>query len=115
MTPIRYDLEFRQGATFRRAFLYVSGGVPVSLAGFEARMQIRDRVGGRVLADLSSANGALQVEAAAGRVDVEISETVSTNLPDRGTYDLFVFSADDSICLAEGDVLAARSVTKVRP
>lgn len=111
-----YDIEIRQGATFQIALAYRDpDGKPIDLSGFSAQMQIRDRVGGRVLAELSSANGRITIEPAEGRLHVEIPRSITKNmaLSTPGVYDLFITSEQDfAVCVVEGKVTFRPSVTR---
>lgn len=84
-------------ATSLRA--YTSGGVawyrtPVDLDGYSARMQIRDRVGGELLLELTSAGGDITLDNVAKTIVREISAAVTEAIEwRRGVYDLEMFTA----------------------
>jgi hypothetical protein len=113
-TP-RHDIEIHQGATFSLGFAYLDpAGVPIDLTGWTARMQVRDRVGGKVLADLSTENGSITIDPLVGRLQVTIARTVTRQMPTGlAIYDLFIVSPDDfAIKFLEGEVKVVGSVTR---
>lgn len=113
-TP-RHDIEIHQGATFVVGFSYIDpNGVPINLTGWVARMQVRDRIGGRVLADLTTENGSIVIDPLAGRLNVTIARNVTRAMPVlRGIYDVLIASSGDfAIKLIEGEVNVVASVTR---
>lgn len=113
-TP-RHDIEIRRGATFEIGFTYRDPqGAPVNLTGYGGRMQVRDRIGGRVLADASTANGQMTFVELEGKVKVRIPPSVTKLITStEGVYDLLLNAAeDDAVYLVEGDVKIHQSVTQ---
>jgi hypothetical protein len=113
-TP-RHDIEIHQGASFAIGFSYLDPEKnPIDLTGWTARMQVRNTVGGKVLADLSTENGGIQIDPLVGRLKVSISRNATRSMPvGRGSYDVFIVSPDDfAIKLIEGDVGIVASVTR---
>jgi hypothetical protein len=104
---------------------YVSGGylqynTPVNLAGFTGRMQIKDRIGGKVLASSEAVDAPLDIL----RVTVEAGErTIRLTIPAseteaiewrHGVYDLEMVSPDAEAVvtrLLSGRVIVRREVT----
>ena len=75
------DLLITQGADNTYAFAYSlddgTGPVPVDLAGWSARMQIRRKVGGAIWHELTGTNGITL--GADGSITVSIPHTVTEN------------------------------------
>lgn len=128
---VRQDLTIRQGATWTFTFTKTSGGSPVDLTGYAARMAIRRTVGATLEAYLSSeadANGgSLALGGAAGTITASMtaaqsaalgSETWSALVPqtispeDTYRYDLELVSPAGVVTRElEGRVLLYREVT----
>jgi hypothetical protein len=117
-------LEFNEvdASTFRP---YVSGGylqynTPVNLTGFSGRMQIKDRIGGKVLASSEAADAPLDilrvtVEAAERAIRLTIPAAETEGISWRhGVYDLEMVSPDAEAVvtrLLSGRVIVRREVT----
>jgi hypothetical protein len=108
-----YRLTLDQGATFRRVFRWLKEGEPVDLSGFTARMEIRDKVGGRLLHRLDTANGGISLGGAEGTVILHVPADVSSAWTWRtGTYDLeLVQPTGEVIRLVQGGVQINPEVT----
>jgi hypothetical protein len=115
------DLLVDAGATFRRIFAWVEadGTTPVSMAGYETRLQIRPRVGDdTVLLSIDSAapSGSssllVEPEGAAGEVHLKIGATVTAALT-KGVYGLELYMPADPNeveRLAQGKVSVSKEV-----
>lgn len=96
---------------------YKSGGylqylTPVDLAGKSARMQIKDKVGGTVLLELTSATGEIALNAAANTIILRLSPDITEALTwKKGVYDLEIFDVNDVFLLAYGAVSVTQEVT----
>lgn len=91
MTAPRYDITIEQSATFEMFLVYKNAaGVVVDLSLYDAEMQVRESVGGRVLATATKTNGRIVMNAS-GQVNISIP-ALETRLIDspRGVYDLFI-------------------------
>lgn len=103
VTAARHDFTIEQGATWRRVIEYQNpDGTPYPLAGWTARMQIRERVGAAdPLATLTPT-----VDGAAGTITIVLSAAATADLPS-GTarYDLeLVAPSGDVTRLLQGSV-----------
>src|SRR4051795_7415274 len=89
MTAGKYDFTIEQGATFRKIFRWQqSNGDPVDLTGTTAKMQAWDDAHRTKLIDFNT-QGTITIDAAAGSVTVELSDTVTSALTfDIARYDL---------------------------
>jgi hypothetical protein len=97
--------------------LYSSGGyvqyyTPVDLTGFDARMQIKDKVGGTQLVLLESP-GAITIDAAAKTITISLSATATAAYTwKKGVYDFEMVSATgDVTCLLSGKITVTPEVT----
>ena len=115
------DLKIEKGATFYKTWLYKDSDlVAISLSGYEARMQIRERkTSTSFLVELTSAPAAgitLEDAAETGRIDVRIGADVTDTLTfNTGVYDLELYKpadATETIRLIEGSVIMKSGVTR---
>lgn len=97
---------------------YVSGGYlrfnsPVPLAGYEARMQIKNKVGGTELLLLTTDNGGIEIDADNCRIDIVISDSaLSAATWKSAVYDLEMVSPAGIVkCLVSGSVTLTDEVT----
>lgn len=97
---------------------YQSGGVlkfltPVDLAGYSARMDIRNRQDA-VISRLDSTNGGIEIDNAGKKITLVIPDTVSALLSDKkGTYDLEMVSPTGVVStIMSGDIEFVKEVTK---
>lgn len=96
---------------------YKSGGfiqylTPVDLTGKSARMQIKDKVGGTVLLELTSATGEIALNTTASTIMLRLPpDTAETLTWKKGVYDLEIFDANDVFLLAYGAVSVTQEVT----
>lgn len=97
---------------------YVSGGylqynTPVDLAGFTARMSVKDKVGGTELFRLDTGNGRITINNTAKTIDLTISATDTAALTfKKGVYDLEMVSSGGVVTLLlSGDITVQDEVT----
>lgn len=115
--PATVNLDIRQGATYRRGFIW-SAGDPlalVDLTGCTARMQIRRSIANpATLAVLTTENGGVTLGGATGRIDLLLSAAATAALPACiAVYDLEVVHPDASVTtLIQGQVLITPEVTR---
>lgn len=121
MSSTTYDLELQQGATYERTIVWqAADGTPRSLAGLQARLQVRGKLddAAPVLSLTSEPAAGLVVEpdGETGRLDVRIGADLTGALAVRGgVYDLEVYDpADPSTVhrLLQGRVKLDREVTR---
>lgn len=115
-TPGEYDLTILQGATFElRVIWQDSSRAAISLTGYTARMQIRERLSATTtLANLSTENGGITLGGAAGTVDLLLTaaETAAISAV-RGVYDLELVSATGVVSrVLGGNVDFSKEVTR---
>ncbi len=97
---------------------YTSGGyvqflTPVEMAGFTARMSIKDRVGGTELLSLTTENGGITIDAAAYTISLFISASATAALSwVKGVYDLEMVSSGGIVTgLLTGKISVVKEVT----
>jgi hypothetical protein len=98
---------------------YTSGGyvrtyTPVDLAGFIARMQIKDHKGGAVLASFTSAGGNITLDNTLKTITVRIEASATAGYAwTRGVFDLELENVGASYTkeIASGNVVVVREVT----
>lgn len=89
MLAIKRDIVIECGSRwFSPVVLKHQSGAVYDLSGATARMQIRD-MDGELLVDLSTANGGLTIDVAAGRIDRVIgAQATAAVSAERGIYDM---------------------------
>ena len=89
-------IVIEQGATFDWPITYLeSDGSVVSLAGYTAKMQIRQTIEATgTVANLTTENGGISIDPAMGLITILISAAVSSTMaaPFEGKYDLLLYS-----------------------
>jgi hypothetical protein len=100
---------------------YVSGGylmyyTPMSLAGYSARMNFKDRVGGTILDTIDSTSGEIVIDTANFTVTFVIPASLSAAYTwTRGVYDLEMYSGvvpnEEVTAILTGAVTVTKEVT----
>ena len=109
--PCLNGTKFKAGSVVLRVFK------PVELAGYQARMQIRDRIGGTVLLELSSfaipGDPRIILDDVAKTITREIPASVTADLSwRRGVFDLEMVVGNDVTKIESGAVTTQDEVTK---
>jgi hypothetical protein len=120
--PARFDFAIAPGARYRQSFQYVtSAGVPISILGWTARMQVRQPHDSDViLLENTVANGRLIISTGTdGIVEVYVPANVTSTLAwgGRAWYDLELVppggqATTDVVRLAEGYVTLKPEATR---
>ena len=119
--PIKWNLIFDQGSTFRDMRRWSVGAdaasaVPVDLSGCTARAQVRREVGSPdVLLSLTTENGGIELGKDPGRIDLYVSAADTTLFKewDEGVWDFeIVFPNGDVRRLFFGAVRVTLEVTR---
>jgi hypothetical protein len=111
----RLDLRVYQGSRFELPVDVKENGAVKDLTGYTARMQIRpSKESAQVLADYSTANGAITINPATGRVTVVAASAVTDAYTwVAGVYDMeIVTSGGEATRILEGRVSLSRQVTR---
>lgn len=115
MVPGKYNITCPQGSTFVKQIIYTIDDVPVNLAGFTARMQVRESYSSENFTiELTTENGGITLGGALGTIDVFISDlTTQTLKPREYVYDLELVSSGSQVSrLIEGKFLVTPEVTR---
>jgi hypothetical protein len=91
VTAARYDITITQGTTVNQVWTWLDGQQDaVDLTGYSAHMQVRAYGSGSALvADFSSAGGALQLGGTAGTITLVIAAAVTSGYVwSAGNYEL---------------------------
>lgn len=122
MAAARLNLMIEQGATWAHRFVVhqpapvntpLANLLPMDLAGYSARMQVRTHFGGTVLLELTTDNGRITIDDADGTIDLLLSATDTADLDfDTGVYDLEIQNSDGFVSrLVQGNITLSREVT----
>lgn len=105
-----------KGATYRHTLFWKdSNNAAINLQDCTAKMQVRKtKTSETVLLELSTQNGGLIITAAAGQIDIFISDEDTENLPGTGgIYDLEIYHGNGYITrLCEGTLEFSDQVTR---
>jgi hypothetical protein len=116
MAAATYNFQIEQGTTLLKPIVWKdSTGAAVNLAGFTARMQIRQSVSAdEVLLELSTINSKIAITPLTGTITM-IFNAATTSAIDwkRGKYDLELTSSDGTVTrLIEGEINVSREITR---
>ena len=107
--------EVDQNTTFSFILEYKDpDGVPISLTGATAKMQVRDTKGGSKLAfTLTSPSSGIVIDAALGKLTIKMTPTQTSKLfYPKSSYDVMVIDSNSNkVKLLEGFITLSRSVT----
>lgn len=115
--PGKLDLEMWQGASWDYTLTWTTGGTPVNLTNYSARMQVRDSYdAGTAVLSLTSGAG-ITLGGTAGTVFLEANAVTTAAIPARPDnayiYDLELVSAGTVVTrLVEGAFTVYPEVTK---
>lgn len=115
MTAGIYNWVLEQGTTLVRNFIYKDADDEVvDLTGATARLQIRPYVSSdQTLLSLTTANGKLAIDGAAGKITMTITPTDTDGVDfDTAVYDLEIVQGSAVTRLLEGTVYFSRQVTR---
>jgi hypothetical protein len=90
MAAVRLNIVIEQGATFELPIVWKSGGVPVDLTGYTARMQVRAEIAASApLLTLTTENARIVLGTDDGAILLTVEADATAALTaDRGFYDL---------------------------
>lgn len=112
--PGDYDFTIYQGANFVRVFTWKDEtDTLVNLTGYTARMQIRKKIDGDILADMTTVNGKIVLGGALGTITASLTAAETAAISNNGVYDLELISSGGVVSrLLQGDVTLSKEVTK---
>lgn len=109
------DLDGVNAASYK---VYTSGGylqfnTPVDMAGYTARMSIKDRVGGAELFSLTTENSRIAIDNTARTITLTVSATATAAMTwPRGVYELEMVSAGGEVyTLLRGTAKVVQEIT----
>lgn len=114
--PADYNIEARQGATWRRVFTWTVNSSPVDLTGRTARMEVRPKPDSTSV--VLNATPYITLGGTAGTVDLNIPASVLAAISPRTgskfyVYDLEIVSGQEVTTLLAGRFTVAPEVTKI--
>ena len=115
-SPGRLDMSCYQGASFDYTLTWQTGGTPVNLSGYTARMQVRDGYdGGSAIVSLTSGTG-ITLGGTAGTILVALTATqtaaIDATPSGQYVYDLELVSGSTVTRLVEGTFIVSPEVTR---
>ena len=115
-SPGRLDMSCYQGASFDYTLTWQTGGTPVNLSGYSARMQVRDGFdGGSAIVNLTSGTG-ITLGGTAGTIVVALTPTqtaaIDATPSGQYVYDLELVSGSTVTRLVEGLFTVSPEVTR---
>lgn len=118
--PVKRKLTIIQGATFRAAWIWKPGGVPMDFTGCKGRMQVRSDIDSPdVLLELTTENGGMTLGATPGEIALTQGATRTARGVldwESGVYDVEIEhpgGPDEVTRFAEGPISVRREVTRV--
>lgn len=110
----QYNLTVEQGSTFNLTLVYKDQrGYVIDLTGYTARMQMRATVGASTtVLDLTTANGRIAIEGAAGKITLSIAAADTAGLSGSGVYDLELVNGLIVQRVLEGSYTISPEVTR---
>jgi len=115
-SPGRLNMNCYQGASFDYTLTWQTGGTPVNLSGYTARMQVRDTYdGGSAIVSISSGTG-ITLGGTAGTILVALTATqtaaIDATPSGQYVYDLELVSGSTVTRLVEGTFIVSPEVTR---
>lgn len=117
MAAGKYNFKLEQGVDFERAFTrkVKSTGLPVNYTGFTGRMQVRsDHADKKVWLELTTANGGMVIDGAAGKVTITMTNAQTSALKlDKAIYDIELISGVGKVMrFLEGQITIKPEATR---
>lgn len=110
----QYNFAIEKGTTFRKTITWKdSVGNPVNLAGYSAKLQLRDKAGGSVFLELSTTNGRISFNPAFGQILLYIAAPDTSTINARKcVYDLELVAPNTDVTrLLQGKVTISEEIT----
>jgi hypothetical protein len=115
MSALKLNLTFEQGAEYSKRLVWRDKNKrAVDLTGYTALLQVRDKVGGTVLVEMSTENGGITLGGKAGTIQLKLTPAQTAALTfQSAVYDMYLYVGDESaIRLIEGAVKLSPAVTR---
>jgi hypothetical protein len=81
------------------------------LAGYTAKMQVREKVGGVVFSELTSPSGGITINTTTSEITVVIPAADTASFKSKMVYDIKLTKADDTVYPVGGEITVVRTVT----
>lgn len=114
--PGVYDIQFRQGTTWRKSFTWKQGnGTPVDLTGCTAAVDVRlTEFSATAVIELTTENGRIAIDGPAGKVTLSLTaaETAAIRALEY-RYDLDIYDVDPTrkTTLMTGEFAITKEIT----
>lgn len=107
-----FEISCMNGAGFNGGSVQLRYHPPIDMDGYTALMQIRNKAGGIVLVELSTANGRITIDNAERTITREIPASVTANLTAKsGAYDMEMVQGDYVVKIDSGTVKIVDEIT----
>lgn len=116
-----YNILCEQGTTFTRVLTVEQPTVedptvfePYDLTDHTARMQVRRTIdSSTVLVELTTENGRISIDGAAGEITLSMSDTVTASITSSGVYDIEIIDGSDNVSrVLQGLFTLSQEVTR---
>jgi hypothetical protein len=116
-----YNILCEQGTTFTRVLTVEQPTTedptvfePYDLTDHTARMQVRRTIdSSTVLVELTTENGRISIDGAAGEITLSMSDTVTASITSSGVYDLEIIDDSDNVSrVVQGLFTLSQEVTR---
>lgn len=87
MTAAKYDLICEQGCDFLKTITVTdSNGAIFNLTGYAAKMQVKTKIDGDIIIELSTVNSRISIDAVYGIISLTLSNELTEDLPPADVY-----------------------------
>ena len=109
----KYDIAIDQGTSMYRKLTWKSAdNIPVNTVGYSAKMQIRVRIGGTIMQELSTTTGEILISTD-GIIELKLTPAKTRNIKMSGVYDLVLTSPEGIVTrLLQGSIDLSPEVTE---
>jgi len=109
-----YPIELRRGLARRIRLALKKRGEPINLTGYTGRMQVRESARSPdVIVDLSTENGGIEIDGAAGAVTLVFRHTDTAKILTPCETDLLLFAPDgEPLLVLHGPVTSTLTITR---
>jgi hypothetical protein len=114
MIPGKYNFICPQGSTFSQQLTWTIEDVPVNLATYTARMQVREKYSSKTaIININTENGGIVLGEEEGTIRLYIDfDTTSEIIPKKYVYDLEIISSFEVYRIIEGEFIVTPEVTR---
>ncbi len=108
------DITVNQNATFSAVMTWISGGLPMNVTGYSAKMQVRDRLSFKntKIIELTDLNGGIVLGDVNGKITISLTSTQTSSLtPGIYYYDLILGITGTEHRVSEGSFIVSAGTT----